>query len=231
MQAREIKDKLKSLINEAAVIDPNLAKRLEEVNRWVKDVRPGSLTAKKFVMLFLQEIIKDAQICLDIKSLGSEDEQQVYYERMTPTERYWYGELLLKWLNHNDPKFYIWKQKLMAGEFNRADGDLIASIANSIQVCGGTVVLRFVADLSMATDIIISSRQEISLCIQLTSLADDLSKEKSYDWESTLRYWGIDKGLFFSYNPIKNNFVNQITNVALYNSDNLKRGIYLKFSL
>ncbi|MCC3431771.1 MAG: hypothetical protein JGK08_17600, partial [Microcoleus sp. PH2017_04_SCI_O_A] len=52
MQAQEIKDKLNSLISEADLIDPSLARRLDEINRWVKDVKPGSLTAKKFVLAF-----------------------------------------------------------------------------------------------------------------------------------------------------------------------------------
>jgi len=52
LQAQEIKDKLNSLISAADPIDPSLARRLDEINRWVKDVKPGSLTAKKFVMAF-----------------------------------------------------------------------------------------------------------------------------------------------------------------------------------
>ncbi|BAY27097.1 hypothetical protein NIES2100_69180 [Calothrix sp. NIES-2100] len=69
MQAREIKDRLKSLIEEASAIDPRLANRLEEINRWVKDVKPGSLTAKRFVILFLQQMLQDAEVWLRLKSL------------------------------------------------------------------------------------------------------------------------------------------------------------------
>lgn len=231
LQAKEIKDKLKSLIKEAKSIDSNLARRLDEINRWVKDLKPGSLTAKKFVMLFLQQIIKDSQIWLDIKVLDSEEEKQAYYDEMTPTERYWYSQLFAKWLSENDQKFYIWRQKLMAGEFHQEDADLIESIANSIKIRGGTLIHSYVADLSMATDIIVSNRQQKALCIQLTSLSEEFLHLKSDDWENTLRFWGIERGLLLSYNPSATNFVNQIVNIVLYNSDNLRKDIYLKFKL
>lgn len=230
MQAIEIKDKLKSLTIEASVLDPSLARRLDEINRWVKDVRPGSLTSKRFVVAFLIQIITDSQLWLDIKALASE-EQQSYYEEMTPTEKYWYGQLFPKWLSDNDPKFYIWRRKLMAGDFRQEDAELMESITNIIKRRQGTVVQRYIADLSMATDIIVSSRLELPLCIQLTTLADEHSQEKSKDWENTLRLWGIERGLFLSFNPGQTDFDNQLVNITLHNSDNLKTGIYLKFSL
>jgi len=231
LQGKEIQEKLKSLIEEASAIDPSLATKLDEINRWVKDVKPGLLTAKKFVMLFLIQIVKDFQILLDIKALASEEEQQSYYERMTPTERYWYSELFPKWLNENDPKFYIWRQKLMAGEFSQEDAGVIQFVGSTIKRRGGTVVQRYVADLSMATDIIISNSQEKPLCIQLTTLSDEFSQEKSEEWENTLRSWGIERGLFLSFNPSQPDFVNQLVNIVLYNSNNLRTEIYLKFSL
>lgn len=231
MQAIEIKDKLKSLIIEASTLDPSLAIRLDEINRWVKDVKPGSLTAKRFVIFFLIQIVKDSQIWLDIKALATEEEQQSYYQEMTPTEKYWYGELFPKWLRENDPKFHIWKQKLMGGMFSQEDEDLIKSIAHMIKHRQGTVVQRYIADLSMATDIIISSREEKPLCLQLTTISAKFSQEKSEDWENTLRFWEIEKGLFLSFNPRETNFVNLIVNIALYNSNNLRRGVYLKFIL
>ena len=75
LQAKEIKEKLRSLIEEADSIDPSLARRLEEINRWVKDLKTGSLTAKRFVLLFLQQIIRDSQILLALKVLDSEEER------------------------------------------------------------------------------------------------------------------------------------------------------------
>lgn len=229
MQGKEIKDKLKSLIGEASSIDPCLARRLDEINRWVKDVKPGSLTAKKLVIVFLLEVIRDSTVWLKLKALPSEEEQQSELEQMTPTERYWYSYLFPKWLNETDPKFSIWKQKLMAGEFNQADGNLIQSIASDIVRREGTFWHCYVADLSMATDLIVSSRQRKPLCIQVTSVSEEFLQQKYADWENTLQSWGINRGLFLSYNPGLSNFVTQLVNVALYNSDNLRVGSYLKF--
>ena len=231
MQAKEIKTQLRLLIEEASIIDPVLTKRLEEINRWVKDVKPGSLTAKRFVILFLQQMIQDAEVWLRLKSLPSEEEQQSALRVLNPTLKYWYGYLFPKWLSENDPKFYMWRRKLMAGEFNQEDAKLIGSIANNIKSCGGTNVLRYVTDLSMATDIIVSSTQESPLCIQLTSVSEEFSQEKFDDWENTLIFWAIDRGLFLSYNPRATDFVNQIVNTLLNNSDNLSIGSYLKFNL
>jgi hypothetical protein len=229
LQGKEIKDKLKSLIGEASSIDLCLARRLDEINRWVKDVKPGSLTAKKLVAAFLLEVIRDSTVWLKLKALPSEEEQQSELEQMTPTERYWYSYLFPKWLNESDPKFSIWKQKLMAGEFNQADGNLIQSIASDIVRGEGTFWHCYVADLSMATDLIVSSRQRKPLCIQVTSVSEEFLQQKYADWENTLQSWGINRGLFVSYNPGLSNFVTQLVNVALYNSDNLRAGSYLKF--
>ncbi len=231
MLAKDIKKKLKKLITEASLVDPNLEKRLVEIDRWVGDIKTGSLTAKRFLILFLEQIIKDAEAWLKIKSLPSQEEQQAALESLNPSLRYWYYELFPKWLTHNDPKFYIWRRKLMAGKFEQKDASLIASAVEQIQLRGGTVVKRYVVDLSMSTDIIVSAGQKDSLCVQLTSLNKEFSQEKSDDWENTLRFWGIEKGLFLSYNPGKPNFVNRISNIIIYNSNNLKISIYLRFNL
>ncbi|MBH8563689.1 hypothetical protein I8748_16070 [Nostoc sp. CENA67] len=150
---------------------------------------------------------------------------------MTTTEKYWYSELFPKWLSENDPKFSIWRRKLMTGEFSQNDANFINLISSNIENRGGTVVKRYIADLSMATDIIVSSRQEKPLCIQITSLSEEFYQQKSDDWERTLRFWKIERGLFLSYNPSVNDFGNQIVNIVLYNSVHLKSGIYLKFNL
>lgn len=231
MQAKEIKEKLKSLIIDASSIEPCLAKRLDEINRWVKDVKPGSLTAKKFLMAFLLQIIRDSEAWLIIKSLPSEDEQQLAFAELNPALRYWYSDLFPKWLNENDPKFYIWRQKLMAGEFHQEDGDFLKSVANQLNRRQCPIVRRYIADLSMATDIIISSKQEKALCIQLTTLSEEFSQGKSGNWENTLRFWGIERGLFLSFNPSEPDFLHQLVNIALYNSDKLRPRVYLKFSL
>ncbi|MFO0052803.1 MAG: hypothetical protein ACOVQ3_18740 [Dolichospermum sp.] len=231
MHPQQIREKLKSLIEEASSIDPSLAIKLNQINNWIKDVKPGTLMSKRFVLLFLQQFIRDTEIRLDIKRLTSEAERQDFYESMTPPERYWYGELFPRWLSKNDPKFYIWRKKLMSGEFNQEDEKLINLIADVIKRNGGQVLQRYIIDLSMASDIIVSSVQEQPLCIQLTSQSQEFTQTKSDDWEDTLISWGIARGLFLSFNPGKSDFINQIVILALDKSDNLNNGIYQKINL
>jgi hypothetical protein len=230
VQATEIKDRLKSLIESAFTVNINLARRLEELNRWVKNVKPGLLTAKPLVSLLLLQIIQDAEAWLILQSMPSEEERIDALNALSPALRYWYGNLFPKWLNENDPKFYVWRQKIMAGEFTQKDGALIQSVSDEIQKRDGDIVRRYIADLSMATDIIVCSRQK-PLCVQLTSLRDEHSQFKSDEWETTLRIWAIERGLFLSYNPATTNFVNQMVNVIIYNSNNLAPASYLKFNL
>ncbi|MBE9051245.1 hypothetical protein IQ243_12620 [Nostocales cyanobacterium LEGE 11386] len=230
MQAQEIKEQLKSLIEQASSIDPNLAKKLSEINRWVKNIKPGSLTAKPFVLAFLLEVITDSTIWLIIKSLPSKEEQTAKFEQMTPNERYWYSYLFPKWINATDSKFYIWKQKLMAGEFNQGDDDIIKAIAQDIVQREGSVWQRYIADLSMATDLIVSSHQAKPLCIQVTSVSEEFNHQKYHYWQNTLHSWEIERGLFLSYNPKNANYIKQLVNIAMYNSDCLSGGKYLKFS-
>ncbi len=229
MHSLEIKAQLKSLMKEASSIEPCLAKRLDEINRWVKDIKPGSLTAKKFVMAFLLEVIRDADVWLKLKSLSSPELQDSAFEQMTPTERYWYGYLFPQWLNSNDPKFYIWKQKLMSCEFSQTDDDILNSIAQTIESRGGTVWRRYIADFSMATDLIVSYRQRKPLCLQVTSVSNDYAQKKYENWQNTLQMWVIDRGLFLSYNPGKPDFLDQLVTITLHNSDFLPLGRYLKF--
>lgn len=231
MQAKDIKPKLKSLTEKASSVDLCLAKRLNEVNRWIKNLKPGTLTSKKFVMLFLKQLITDVKIWLIIKSIQTETEQEIYYQQMNSTEKYWYKELFPKWLKEKDPKFYIWKQKLMSGEFTQEDTKIIKAIANNIQPNQGTVLQRYIVDLSMATDIIVSGSQEKPLCIQLTSLSKNFAKNKAKNWQETLLLWEIDRGLFLSYNPGKPDGKEQLVKTVLDKSDNLQKGSYLKHSL
>ena len=231
MHPQQIKEQLKSLIEEASTIDPSLAIKLNQINNWIKDVKPGTLMSKRFVLLFLQQFIRDTEIRLDIKRLTSEAERQDVYELMTPPERYWYGELFPRWLSKNDPKFHIWRRKLMSGEFNQEYEKLINLIADVIKRNVGQALQRYIIELSMASDIIVSSIQEQPLCIQLTSQSQEFTQAKSDDWEDTLISWGIARGLFLSFNPGESDFINQIVNLALDKSDNLNNGIDQKINL
>lgn len=231
MQSLKVKEILNSLIEKASTVDPNLAIRLNQINLWIKDVKPGTLMSKKFVMLFLQQFIRDADAWLKLKSLSSEEEQQLALDALPPTLKYWYGYLFPKWLSKDDSKFFIWRRKLMAGDFSQEDGKLIDSIAGIIEQGGGTVVKRYIVDLSMATDIIVSSSQNKPLCVQITSISEEFLQDKFNNWENTLLFWEIERGLLLSYNPAANDFINQVVNTSLDNSDNLNMGIYRKLNL
>jgi hypothetical protein len=231
LRPQEIKEQLKSLIEQASTIDPSLAIRLNQIHHWIKDLKPGKMISKRFVMLFLLEVIRDADAWIKFQSLGSEVEKQSALNALPPTLKYWYGDLFPRWLSKEDKRFYIWRRELMAGNFHQEDAPLIDSITRILQQDGGTVVKRYIADLSMATDIIVSGSQNKPLCVQLTSLAEEFLTEKVTDWKDRLIFWEIERGLFLSYNPKNQDFINQIVNTALDNSDHLNSGIYQQLIL
>lgn len=229
LQAWEIEPKLRELSGVASSVEPGLASRLEEIHRWIKDIKAGSLMQKKFLMGFLLELIQDAEVCLDLHVLTA-DERQLFFSQLTPTVRYWYECLFPKWFNGYDRKFYIWKKKLKSGEFKQEDAIVIESLGRQLKMRAGTVVHRYVADLSMATDAIAGGETGKPLCVQLTSMSDAHSQKKYNEWESTLRGWDIDRGLFVSYKPGKDEFMIEVVNVILHNSKHLPVEKYLKFS-
>lgn len=230
MQGNEIKQHLNYLINESLEIAPNLAERLQFICRWIREKKNGLLTAKKFVSAFLIQLIKDANVWLELKKLSSSEAQQQAYAQMTATERYWYSILFPRWLRNEDVKLYIWKQKLMAGEYQANDANLIEILSKKITDKGGTVFQRYIADFSMATDIIVSHSQNKSLCVQLTTVNDKYVGDKYKKWQETLEFWQIDRGLFSNYNPADKNYLDRLVNLAVYNSNNLTNGKYLKIS-
>ncbi|AFY84886.1 hypothetical protein [Oscillatoria acuminata] len=229
MQAIEIEPKLRELMGIASSVDPGLEYRLEEIWRWIKDMRPGLLMQKKFLMGFLLEVIKDAEFWLALKVL-TDEERESFLNQLTPPVRFWYEFLFPKWFNEKDNKFYIWKQKLRSGEFNQEDAQLIDLIAQKIKIREGSLVQRYVADFSMATDAIVSSNKGRPLCVQVTSISDDFSEHKYEEWKKTLKDWNIERGIFVSYNPGKEEFVSQVVNLVLHNSSHLEESKYLKFS-
>ncbi|ABG51590.1 conserved hypothetical protein [Trichodesmium erythraeum IMS101] len=228
MQAREIEPKLKQLSRLAWSTEPALAQRLDEVRRWIKDIRPGSLTQKRLLVGFLLELIKDGEFWLKLQSLTNE-ERQIFLQHLPSPITYWYESLFPKWFNKNDHKFYIWKQKLRSGEFNQKDAQLIESIARQIKSRDGFVVHRYIADLSMATDVIVSSNTGKPLCVQLTTISGEFCNYKYKEWKDTLQQWKIRRGIFVSYNPSQDRSVIQLVNLILHNSKHLKEAKYIKF--
>ncbi|NEO54616.1 MAG: hypothetical protein F6K54_16930 [Okeania sp. SIO3B5] len=228
MQAREIEPKLKQLSRLAWSTEPALAQRLDEVTRWIKDIRPGLLMQKGVLVGFLLELIKDGEFWLKLQSLTNE-ERQLFLSHLPSPVRYWYENLFPKWFNENDRKFYIWKQKLRSGEFNQEDADILKSVARQIKSRDGCVVHRYIADLSMATDVIVSSSTGKPLCVQLTTMSGELCNDKYNEWKSTLQQWKIRRGIFVSYNPGQDRSVIQLVNLVLHNSRHLTEAKYIKF--
>lgn len=218
-------------MQEASTIDSSVVNRVDEIHRWVKDVKPGSLVAKKLVSAFLLQFIADATVWLKLQSLPTITARELAMSEMSPPEKYWYGELFPKWLTETDTKFHIWKQKIMSGEFQQADEKIVQILAKKIAKRNGYFLQRYVADLSMATDLMVSRHTESPLCVQITTLKEEFLEEKCSKWQDTLLLWEIDRGLLVSYNPSNEKYVNRLVNVTLYNSDNLQVGKYFQHSL
>jgi hypothetical protein len=230
LQATEVKDTLKSLISEASSIDPKLEKRLDEIYRWIKDKQDGSLNTKKgvFVLDFLNQLVYDSDIWLKGQKMPLE-QQQIFFDSFVPTQRYWYGFLFSQWLEMSDQKSYLWKKELMSGKFQQDDGTVIKSIICEIYKRQGTEALRpcrLIADLSMATDLIVSGTQGKPVCVQITRTDLKYTHEKYEKWKETLDDWGIDRGVFISYNPSTKDYINRLVNIMLYYSNTLPPGRY-----
>ena len=228
MQAGELEPKLKHLSCLAWSTEPALAQRLDEVTRWIKDIRPGLLMQKGVLVGFLLELIKDGEFWLKLQSL-TDEERQLFLSHLPSPVRYWYENLFPKWFNENDRKFYIWKQKLRSGEFNQEDAELLKSVARQIKSRDGCVVHRYIADLSMATDVIVSSSTGKPLCVQLTTMSGELCNHKYKEWKDTLQQWKIRRGIIVCYNPGQDRSVIQLVNLVLHNSRHLTEAKYIKF--
>lgn len=230
MQAREIEPKLKELCSIASSVEPGLAKTLVQIGRWIKNKPPGLIEHKRFVKKFLEEILADAETWLQFKQ-ASPEEKQLYLDLLLPADRYWCYYLFPKWFQKADPKFSIWRQKLMAEEFQQDDRDLIDSLTSGVEkreTESPDVCQRNIADLSMATDLIVSGHQGKPLCVQITSVSDEYYQDKYEEWEKTVRYWEIDRGLFASYNPGNDEFMARLINGILSGSNSISSGKYLK---
>jgi hypothetical protein len=193
--------RLQVLISDAIQVSPLLAKRLDEIRRWIKDKKPGQLVSKPYVMDFLCELDRDARFWLRIQALEP-DLRTIVFGRMSTSEKYWYTELFSRWINELDPKLSIWKRKLMAGEFKLEDEALVNDLRDRIDANLGNSWVCYILDLSMATDLIASGPLEKSLCVQLTTQQSQFTVEKREKWELTLKSWHIKRGLFVSFNPM-----------------------------
>lgn len=218
------------LIQEAQAVSPSLASRLDEMRRWIAQKKSGLLMRKKYVMQLLEELIADAFFWLNIQLLPKEDRNTVLAE-LSPVEQYWYEYLFPAWFNEKDPKLNIWKKNLMAENFSRDDATFINTICLEIEVGGGHTLNPYIADLSMATDFLTSGTKAFILCVQLTSLRDNFSSDKQKEWQSTLKYWKIQRGLFVSFNPGKAQVDVEIARCVIRNSNLLPEQCYSKIDI
>ncbi|KJH73096.1 hypothetical protein [Aliterella atlantica] len=226
----DVKSDLIQLIRESQAVSPQLANRLDEMRRWIAQKKSGLLMRKRYVMQLLEELIADASVWLSLQQLSQEDKNTELAGLSTP-ERYWYRDLFPAWFNEKDPKLHIWKKNLMAGNFQGNDAAFINKICLGLENGGCETLNPFIADLSMATDLIASGTQKSPLCVQVTSVRDNLSTDKQVQWQETLEHWGIVRGLFISFNPSQVQVNAKVTLIIQLNSDLLPEQCYLKASV
>ena len=221
----EIRSELNTLIWEAQSVAPKLSERLDEMKRWIGQKKAGLLMRKRQVMQLLAELVDDSTFCLVLQSLSEED-REAELAQLSPSERYWYEHLFPTWFNENDPRLPTWKKKLMADEFEASDATFIEQVCLEIKKGSGDTINPYIADLSMATDLIASGTKELVLCLQLTTVRDSLAVGKQRDWESTLKYWGIQRALFLSFNPSLPQAHSVVGKLVLRHSDQLPMQCY-----
>jgi hypothetical protein len=226
INASQIKPEFDSVIAHAANTEPQLADRLRQLSRWVKGTKPGSLTKKKFVLGLLVEVLQDAKTWLKVKDMDDEEKQAYYYEaELTPPELYWYETLFPLWFRISDPKLSIWTKKLMAEEFSSSDGADIVGFVGELEDIGASVFYRYILDLSMSTDILVSGSCNKPLAVQLTKTNPQLLSEKQNEWNRTLIYWSIKRGVLFSQSP--SHPIRESAKSLVRHSDSLSDGCYV----
>jgi hypothetical protein len=165
---------------------------------------------------------------LSIRGLSSESERKIAFQKMTPTQKYWYKVLFPKWFSSRDERLHIWQQELMAKNSLADDDVVIQNLGKMIQQRQGTFLHRYLADFSLATDLIVSYSPHRSLCVQITTVSGNNLLSKYRDWKATLEKWDVPRGLIISYNPSQSNYLQTVAKVALEKSNNLPEKQYLK---
>ena len=227
INAREIRARLDGLIVQADKIEPNLAKRLIDLRKWIKEKKDGCLNSKPYVLDLLTEVVLDATFWLALNPLNATQRQIIYTEmNSSPAQQYWFDALFPQWLNERDPKLPIWKQEVMAGNFNRDDEIIIRSISQKIEALGGSCLWNHILDLSMATDLVTTGILKSPLCVQLTTVSGVHLTQKYENWQKALIYWNIKRGLLISYNYMRPNHVTILADLILNCSDNLPTPCY-----
>lgn len=208
LHANEIKPRLKELRKKALSIEPNLATRINKIGTTVFKYKNELIDKKQFLIEFLNEFYYDIQTYL---SLPKEKIQEFYQQKnISLTEYYWYSLVLSNWLTKEDPKFSYWIEKLLLEEYKGNDQNLILALTQKINTrTDGSASHRYILDLSMATDLLVSHvpSQLQPVFVQLTGiptfrdgqLNPDFIK-KQQRWDSTLSYWCIKRALLVAHN-------------------------------
>ena len=222
----QIKAELDRIIADASDAEPQLAERLRQFSRWIKDKKPGLLTKKRLVVDLLIEIILSSDVWLKLKDLSPEERTELFgILELSPPEIYWYEILFPKWFRATDPKLTVWTRKIMSEEFPRSDEEFIKRFIIVFTKLKAPTFYNYILDLSMATDLIISHSREKPLAVQLTISNQTLLKKKQADWEETLRYWKIERGVLFSQSP--NHSIDRSSTSLLNHSDELEDNCYI----
>jgi hypothetical protein len=226
INANQIKIELNIVITEADKVEPLLAKRLRQFSRWIKDKKDGLLTKKKLVLDLIIEIIQDAKLWIEIQDFDPEERAEFYNEAgFTASEKYWYETLFPEWFMNQDPKLSIWTKKLMADEFPRSDQEIIDKFIWEFNRLGKPSLYRYILDLSMATDLVIHNQLGKPLAVQMTSSNPDLLGQKQSEWEKTLIYWKVPRGVLFSH--FTSHPVGKSVEILLKHADTLENGCYV----
>ena len=163
LQATEIKRRLQLLRRESLFRgETELAVRIKEILATIAKYKNELLDKKRFLIGFLNEFYYDIQTYIyEIKPIlnlpQGEIEKFCQQKNLSVTEYYWYSVILPNWLSQEDPKFSYWIEKLIQEEYTGSDEDLIIAITKTINArSDGSASNRYILDLSMATDLLVS---------------------------------------------------------------------------
>lgn len=214
LQASEIKLRLRKLKKDALYLEPKLAKRINEIGTTLLSYKDELIDKKLFLIKFLNEFYYDIQTYLyDIKpivNLSPEEIEKFWLQNnLSVTEYFWYSFVLPKWLSQEDPKFAYWIEKLIEEEYTGSDEDLIIALTKTINArVDASASHRYILDLSMATDLLVSHVPSIlePVFVQLTGISylwdgqknpDFLKKQQK--WSHRISIWGIKRALMVAH--------------------------------
>jgi hypothetical protein len=216
LQAIEIKARLQVLKKKALLVEPKLVARINEIGITLSKSKYKNelLDEKRFLISFLNEFYYDIQTYIyDIKPILNLPQGKIenfcQQKNLSVTEYYWYSVILPNWLSQEDPKFSYWIEKLIQEEYTGSDEDLIIALTKTINAkSDGSASNRYILDLSMATDLLIShvpTKLE-PVFVQLTGTPIFRGRQRNPDfltkqqkWNNTLSCWGIKRALLVAH--------------------------------